>query len=75
MSGAVISSWNTISLTGYYGKDVKAMAEQLIDNQLIDFISSDMHHPRHAAAFKDALRTTYLEKLLFDYQLKNIMLK
>lgn len=65
---------NTISLTGYYGKDVKERAEMLIDNQLIDFISSDMHHPRHAAAFKDALRTTYIEKLLFDYPLKNIML-
>ncbi len=66
---------NTISLTGYYGKDVKAAAEMLIDNELIDFISSDMHHPRHAAAFTDALRTTYIEKLLFDYPLKNIMLK
>lgn len=65
---------NTISLTGYYGKDVKERAEMLIDNQLIDFISSDMHHPRHAAAFKDALRTTYIEKLLFDYPLKNVML-
>ena len=64
---------NTISLTGYYGKDVKAMAEQLIDNQLIDYISSDMHHPRHAAAFRDALRTTYIEKLMFDYPLKNKM--
>jgi protein-tyrosine phosphatase len=65
---------NTISLTGYYGKDVKATAELLIDNQLIDFMSSDMHHPRHAAAFKDALRTTYIEKIMFDYPLKNKML-
>lgn len=65
---------NTISLTGYYGKEVKATAESLIDNQLIDYISSDMHHPKHAAALHDALRTTYVEKLLFDYPLKNIML-
>jgi len=65
---------NTISLTGYYGKDVKERAEMLVDNMLVDFISSDMHHPRHAAAFKDALRTKYIEKLLFDYPLKNIML-
>jgi tyrosine-protein phosphatase YwqE len=50
------------------------MAEQLIDNQLIDFMSSDMHHPRHAAAFRDALRTTYIEKIMFDYPLKNKML-
>jgi protein-tyrosine phosphatase len=66
---------NSISLTGYYGKDVKVQAEMLIDHELIDFISSDMHHPRHAAAFGDALRTNYMEKLLFTYPLKNIMLK
>jgi tyrosine-protein phosphatase YwqE len=30
------------------------MAEELVDNQMVDFISSDMHHPRHAAAFEDA---------------------
>jgi len=66
---------NTISLTGYYGKEVKALAEALVDNQLIDFISSDMHHPRHAAALADALKTTYIEKLLFDYQLKNVLLQ
>ena len=66
---------NTISLTGYYGKDAKKLAESLIDHQLIDFISSDMHHLRHAEAFKLALRMPYMEKLLFDYQLKNIMLR
>ena len=66
---------NTISLTGYYGRESKKLAEALIDNQLIDFISSDMHHPRHADALKDALRFPYLEKLLFDYQLKNVLLQ
>jgi len=66
---------NTISLTGYYGREAKKIAEELIDNQLIDFISSDMHHPRHAEALKNALKMPYLEKVLFDYPLKNIMLK
>ncbi len=66
---------NTISLTGYYGKEAKKLAENLIDHQLIDFISSDMHHLRHAEAFKNALKMPYMEKLLFDYQLKNILLR
>jgi protein-tyrosine phosphatase len=65
---------NTISLTGYYGKEAKKIAEELIDHQLINFISSDMHHPRHAEAFKNALRMPYLEKVLFDYPLKNTLL-
>jgi tyrosine-protein phosphatase YwqE len=66
---------NTISLTGYYGKPTKALAEELVDNQMIDFISSDMHHPRHAQALEDALKLPYLRKLLFDYPLKNVLLK
>jgi protein-tyrosine phosphatase len=66
---------NTISLTGYYGKDVKERAELLIDNELVDFIGSDMHHLRHAGALEDALHTIYIEKVLFNYPLKNIMLK
>lgn len=66
---------NTISLTGYYGKPTKTLAEELVDNQMIDFISSDMHHPRHAQALEDALKLPYLRKLLFDYPLKNVLLK
>jgi tyrosine-protein phosphatase YwqE len=66
---------NTISLTGYYGKETKRIAEGLVDNELVDFISSDMHNLRHADALENALRTSYLEKLLFNYPLKNIMLK
>lgn len=65
---------NTNSLVGYYGKESKKMAEQLIDNHLIDFVSSDMHHLRHADAFKTALRMPYMENLLFDYPLKNSLL-
>ncbi|HVW96393.1 MAG TPA: CpsB/CapC family capsule biosynthesis tyrosine phosphatase [Mucilaginibacter sp.] len=66
---------NTISLAGYYGSNSKRIAEQLVDNNLIDFISSDMHHPRHAEAFRHALRMPYVEKLLSDYPLKNSLLK
>ena len=75
-----IKSWgcdlqlNTISLTGYYGSKTKELAEALVDQNLVDFISSDMHHLRHAAALEKSLKTTYLEKLLFDYPLKNQLL-
>ncbi|GAB3918479.1 tyrosine-protein phosphatase [Mucilaginibacter boryungensis] len=66
---------NTISLTGYYGPEAKRIAETLVDNQMVDFISSDMHHPRHAEAFKRALLMPYLEKLIAeDYPLKNTLL-
>ena len=66
---------NTISLTGYYGKEARRTAESMIDNEMVDFISSDMHHLKHAAALKNALSLPYLQRLLSDYPLKNIMLK
>jgi protein-tyrosine phosphatase len=75
-----IKSWgcnlqmNTISLTGYYGGKSKEMAEAMIDHNLVDFISSDMHHTRHAMALEKSLKTVYMEKLLFDYPLKNQLL-
>lgn len=79
---ADVRSWgcsiqmNTIALTGYYGNTIKKKAEAMIDESLVDFISSDMHHLKHAAAFRDALKTPYMEKLLSgEYPLKNIMLK
>jgi protein-tyrosine phosphatase len=66
---------NTISLAGYYGKDTRKMAENLVDNDLVDFISSDMHHLKHAQALENALRLPHVERLLTNYPLKNIMLK
>lgn len=39
---------NLLSLAGNYGKDVKQMAEYLIDNDMVDFIGTDMHNHRHA---------------------------
>jgi len=66
---------NTNSLSGYYGHASKRIAEQLIDAQLIDFISSDMHHPRHAEAFEQTLKEPYLKKLIFEQgTLKNKLL-
>jgi len=76
----VLHSWgvdfqlNTISFAGYYGAGAKKIAEELMDHNLVEFISSDMHHPRHAEAFHNALRMPYVERLLTDYPLKNTML-
>lgn len=65
---------NTISLTGYYGKASQKIGEELVDRMMIDFIGSDMHHPKHAAALKRSLTLPHLHKLLTDYQLQNTLL-
>ncbi|MBK0382162.1 capsular biosynthesis protein [Pedobacter sp. SD-b] len=66
---------NTISLSGYYGKQVQKTAEELVDNLMVDFIGSDMHHLKHADALKQSLFTPHLKTLFEETALQNIMLK
>ncbi len=65
---------NTISLTGYYGKNVQKAAFDLVDEKLVDFLGSDMHHLRHADALAQALSSSHLKKLFQDNMLQNHML-
>ena len=65
---------NTISLTGYYGKNVKKTADELAENGLVDFISSDMHHLRHADALEKALLFPSVQQLLESKLLQNNIL-
>ena len=38
---------NMLSTTGYYGERVAKAADSLLQNGLISFIGSDVHHNRH----------------------------
>ena len=38
---------NLLSLTGYYGKDAVKAANYMLKNELISFVGTDLHHPRH----------------------------
>lgn len=65
---------NTVSLTGYYGKPTQKIAEEMVDNYMIDFIGSDLHRMKHADMMYQALKMPYVYKLLTDYQLQNELL-
>ncbi len=65
---------NTISLSGYYGKAAQKTAEELVDNMMIDFIGSDMHHLKHADALRQSLFTPHLKTLFEESSLQNVML-
>jgi protein-tyrosine phosphatase len=54
---------NTNSLCGYYGLAVRKTAQRLIDENLIDFIGSDLHGSRHLNALHKTLDEKYLWKL------------
>ena len=65
---------NTIALTGYYGPEARKMAEELVDYNAVDFMGSDMHHPKHAAALKKSLELPRVQKLIADGLLNKSLL-
>ena len=42
---------NLLSSTGYYGKDVLRLLNKLLENNLIDFVGSDIHNINHIKSF------------------------
>ncbi len=62
---------NTISFTGYYDKASQRIANELLNSSMIDFLGSDMHHTKHAAALKNALSNKNVVELLNEGSLMN----
>ena len=54
---------NTNSLSGYYGGAVRKTAQRLVEENLIDFIGSDLHGSRHLQALHNTLNEKHLWKL------------
>ncbi len=48
---------NILSLAGAYGKDEKRAAEKLIENELVDFLATDLHSPFHVEIIDSYLRS------------------
>jgi tyrosine-protein phosphatase YwqE len=65
---------NLLSLSGYYGKPIKKVAEKLIEANLISFIGTDMHHQNHLNATKAFVSHKDFYKLTKNMLLKNRML-
>lgn len=61
--GAVLQM-NINSLSGYYGPQVKKIAERLIDAGEIRLLGSDCHHLNHIELIKKCLNEPALHKLL-----------
>ncbi|REJ81775.1 MAG: capsular biosynthesis protein [Bacteroidetes bacterium] len=59
----VLFQLNTNSLCGYYGGPAKKIAEKLIDENMIDFIGSDLHGARHLESLKKVISEKHLWKL------------
>ena len=55
---------NTISLSGYYSKGAKKLAELLIDEKLISFLGTDCHNKRHLEMMRETVDQKYFDKAL-----------
>lgn len=54
---------NLLSIAGYYGKEEKRIAMELITNGLVDFIGTDLHNHRHADAIEAYLASKDYRKI------------
>jgi tyrosine-protein phosphatase YwqE len=54
---------NMLSSVGYYGPAVAKCAQDLLKNNLMDFIGSDVHHERHLAAFEQKIVVKEIETI------------
>jgi protein-tyrosine phosphatase len=62
---------NLGSLTGKYGKNAKLTAERLIDNNMVDFVGSDLHKVTQFETLRDTLNSKHLHKILHYEKLLN----
>jgi protein-tyrosine phosphatase len=62
---------NILSLSGMYGKEVKRMAETLIQDKMISFAGTDLHHDRHLAMMQDIATNPAIVNQLKSLQLLN----
>ncbi len=60
----VLFQVNLLSLANYYGKDVKLKAIKLMENDLIDFVGSDVHNIQQLNFLKEATVTKKTAKRL-----------
>ena len=71
----VLLQININSLSGYYSPDVKKIAEQLIDKEMVSLIGTDCHRMEHLDIYNDISRKLpYFHKILDSGKLLNASL-
>lgn len=62
---------NLLSISRYYGVDVKSTALTLIKSGMYDFVGTDMHHDRHLRALKEIAEKYPVRDLLKSCKILN----
>jgi len=67
----VLFQLNLFSLIGMYGDKVKSIAETLIEQNMYDFVSSDIHSVSQIKYLEQVQKSIFLERLIQSGNLKN----
>ncbi len=62
---------NLGSLVGKYGGQARYTAEKMIDEGMVEFVSSDLHSVPQFETLRECLKSKHLEKLLSSDKLRN----
>jgi len=62
---------NLLSILGYYGKDVKQLAEILLKENMYDLAGTDLHHDKHLAVLTESIQSGRLFDLIGHYGFRN----
>lgn len=62
---------NLLSLTGYYGREVKGLAEYLLKHQFYSYAGTDLHGERHLAHLRNLAHSSLYEELKDSGLLRN----
>jgi protein-tyrosine phosphatase len=62
---------NLLSVLGYYGKEVKQLAELLLKEKMYDLAGTDLHHDKHLSTLTEAVQSGKLYDIIGNYGFKN----
>lgn len=54
---------NLLSVTGYYGQGITKVADELLKNNMYDFVGSDIHHDNHIAGFSSKIKCIQIKTI------------
>jgi len=60
----VLLQVNILSFMDYYSKPVRQIANQLVEQEWVNFLGSDCHNLRHATLLEEAFKNRYFKKAL-----------
>ncbi|CDS93541.1 protein tyrosine phosphatase [Sphingobacterium faecium] len=62
---------NLLSLSRYYGVDVKAIAMTLVKSGMYDFVGTDLHHEKHLQSLKNVVEKYPVREMLKSCNILN----